>query len=81
MNFISTMSLLHTRLFPGFDEILQRYYDWDLWLNLAYRGYTGYHVPRVLFTAHFMDNGISSQQESRQQSIAVVRHKWGRKST
>lgn len=33
-NYISTMSVIRSKDFPGFDETLKRFQDWDLWLNL-----------------------------------------------
>lgn len=59
-NFVSTMSLLRRSLFPGFDEALPRFQDWDLWLTLLERGVTGTYVPRTLFTAHYRPGDIST---------------------
>jgi glycosyltransferase involved in cell wall biosynthesis len=48
-NFICTMSLLRREAFPGFDESLRRFQDWDLWLTIAERGGSGVWVPEFLF--------------------------------
>lgn len=48
--YIHTTSLLRKKYFPGFDENLKRFQDWDLWLTLLDQGYTGVWVDEVLFT-------------------------------
>lgn len=50
-NYISTMSLVRTEHFPGFDEDLTRFQDWDLWLTIAERGGLGSYVPQTIFKA------------------------------
>jgi glycosyltransferase involved in cell wall biosynthesis len=51
INYISTMSLIRRADFPGFDEQLKRFQDWDLWLTMLERGKTGIFVPGILFYA------------------------------
>jgi len=58
-NYISTMSLIRRADFPGFDESLKRFQDWDLWLTLLERGKTGVYIPEALFCAHPAKLGIS----------------------
>lgn len=50
MPYIHTTSLIRRACFPGFDESLTRFQDWDLWLTLLERGHVGVHIPDVLFT-------------------------------
>jgi len=50
MPYIHTTSLIRQEHFPGFDQKLKRFQDWDLWLTMAERGYIGEFIPKVLFT-------------------------------
>ncbi|MDO8560096.1 MAG: glycosyltransferase family A protein [bacterium] len=47
--YIHTTSLLRRADFPGFDETLGRFQDWDLFLSLAARGKTGVWIDEPLF--------------------------------
>lgn len=49
LNYISTMSVLRTTSFPGFDENIKRLQDWDLWLQLLKVGKVGVWCGQVLF--------------------------------
>ncbi len=44
-NYIDMTSLIRRADFPGFDENLRRFQDWDLWLTLLSMGKTGIYVP------------------------------------
>lgn len=48
MNFIHTSSLIRRETFPGFDESLKKFQDWDLWLTMGERGKTGFWIPETL---------------------------------
>jgi len=48
-NYINTVSLLRASAFPGFDETLHRYQDWDLWLTMSERGAKGIGTNQYLF--------------------------------
>jgi len=48
-NYISTMSLIKKADFPGFDEKIKKYQDWDLWLTLLEKGKTGVFCGQTLF--------------------------------
>jgi glycosyltransferase involved in cell wall biosynthesis len=48
-NYIHTSSLLRRSAFPGFDESLKKFQDWDLWLTMAKRGSKGIWIDRYLY--------------------------------
>ena len=50
VNFVMTTSLIRRKDFPGFDETLKRFQDWDLWLTMLEGGKTGVMVPGIWFT-------------------------------
>ncbi len=58
-NFAHTTSLLRRDAFPGFDEALARFQDWDLWLTIADRGGRGVFISEVLFSVKPRRLGIS----------------------
>ena len=49
MNDIHTSSLIKRSSFPGFDESLKRFQDWDLWLTITSRGGKGQFINEFLF--------------------------------
>jgi len=59
-NYIHTGSLIRRGKFPGFDESLKRFQDWDLWLTMLERGDVGVWIPRTLCRVMTKRGGISS---------------------
>jgi len=49
MPYIHTTSLIRRQFFPGFDESLKKFQDWDLFLTMAEAGGRGAYIPEVLF--------------------------------
>jgi glycosyltransferase involved in cell wall biosynthesis len=60
MNYIHTSALIRRSDFPGFDNDLSRFQDWDLWLTLMKNGKHGSYVPGELFRITVERSGISS---------------------
>ncbi len=60
MNYIHTTSLIRRGHFPGFDESLKRFQDWDLWLTMLEKGRVGVWIPETLFRVVTRKKGISS---------------------
>lgn len=47
--YINTASLLRKEHFPGFDEKLKRFQDWDLWLTMAEQNHLGIWLNQILY--------------------------------
>jgi phosphatidylinositol alpha-1,6-mannosyltransferase len=58
-NFIHTSSLIRRGAFPGFDESLKKFQDWDLWLTMARRGSRGVWIDRELYRIQPRREGMS----------------------
>lgn len=56
---IHTTALLRKEAFPGFDETLKKFQDWDLWLTIAERGGKGIWIPDELFSVAERHQGMS----------------------
>lgn len=58
-NFIHTTSLLRRKAFPGFDEALKKFQDWDLWLTMSERGSKMLGISNNLFQLEPRSTGYS----------------------
>lgn len=78
-NFVSTMSVLRTNAFSGFDPSLQRLQDYDLWLTLLERGLIGTYIHKTLFTALYgvHGNNTTTRADGFAEAMAIVRGKHG----
>lgn len=74
-NYISTMSLMRKEFFSGFDESIDRFQDWDLWLTLLEKGVTGICVKTLEFLAFYLDAGITSHKNNPNDSIHKIQIK------
>ena len=72
-NYISTMSLVRSEVFCGFDEGVSRLQDWDLWLTLLQRSVEGLYVPGVLFHAYYLDQGITTGESLSEAALTIRR--------
>lgn len=59
-NYITTTSLIRREHFPGFDESLKKFQDWDLWLTMLEKGRVGHWIDEVLFQIKPRRRGMSS---------------------
>ena len=73
-NICSTMSLIRRECCPMWDESIERFQDWDLFLNMALDGYKGKWIDKVLFTTP-KRNGISTKGNKRAYK-KIIREKW-----
>ncbi|TAL50143.1 glycosyltransferase family 2 protein [Patescibacteria group bacterium] len=48
-NYIHTTALIRGADFPGFDESLKRFQDWDLWLTMCEQGKVGVFLDEPLY--------------------------------
>lgn len=60
MNYITSTTLIRREHFPGWDESLKKFQDWDLWLQMLEQGHVGIWVPEFLFYVKPRRTGISS---------------------
>jgi glycosyltransferase involved in cell wall biosynthesis len=59
MPYISGVSLIRREHFPGWDESLKKFQDWDLWLTMLEKGYHGFYINHVLFKTFPRKMGLS----------------------
>lgn len=60
MPFIHTSSLIRREDFPGFDNNIKRFQDWDLWLTMLEQGHKGFFIDEILFTTQLGDGHMST---------------------
>lgn len=60
MNYITSTTLIRREHFPGWDEKLKKFQDWDLWLQILEQNHVGVWVPEFLFTVKPRRTGISA---------------------
>lgn len=60
MPYITIASLIKREYFPGFDETLKKFQDWDLWLTMTEKGHGGVWLDKILFTINLGGNQTMS---------------------
>lgn len=77
-NYISTMSVIRTEHFPGFDESIQRLQDYDVWLAMLAAGHVGVYCGAEIFTTK-VRNGITYAPDSQtyEEAFEILRRKYG----
>ncbi|MCX6782193.1 MAG: glycosyltransferase family A protein [Candidatus Magasanikbacteria bacterium] len=48
-NYIDVTALIRRNDFPGFDETINRFQDWDMWLTMLEKNKTGLCLPELLY--------------------------------
>lgn len=74
-NFVSTMSVIRSDLFPGFDENLKRLQDWDLWLTMLEQGHVGKHCGKIIFRTVTDPKGVTFGTIPWPEAYAAIRKK------
>jgi glycosyltransferase involved in cell wall biosynthesis len=76
-NFVSTMSLIRTKDFCGFDESIKRFQDWDLWLNMLFNyDRYGTYTYRKLFKTIKREGITFDGKTNIVESIKIIRNKY-----
>jgi hypothetical protein len=58
-NYINTVSLVRASVCPRWDETLERFQDWDLWLGLVLSGKACSYIPEALYEKWKIDAGVT----------------------
>lgn len=78
LNYISTMSVVRTEDFPGFDEKIQRLQDWDVWLQMLSKNKLGKWCGRILFKTEKRLGVTFGSNLTYDQARDIVKEKhWG----
>jgi len=74
-NYISTMSLIRTKDFPGFDENIKRFQDWDLWLTMLEQGKIGISCGQVIFDTAIRDGITYNGKVGIEEAFMAIKNK------
>ncbi len=77
VNFISTMSMIRTKDFPGFDEGIRRFQDWDVWLTMLRKGKFGMHCGRHIFQTQLRRGITHGNPLTPDQATRIIKRKHG----
>ena len=80
-NYISTMSLIRTKDFCGWDEDIERLQDWDIWLNLLINhNKVGVNCGQRIFTTVTSSTGITNEsKEDYEKAKQIIKDKYNLK--
>lgn len=73
-NLCSTMSLIRSDHFIGFDKEIKRLQDWDLWLRMSNKGMSGKWIDENLFFS-YEEEGISKGKSTYRQAFFELKKK------
>lgn len=73
-NYISTMSIIRSKDFCGFDEKLKRFQDWDLWLTMTKQGKRGVYCNELIFETPLRE-GISIGGQAMIEALKAISDK------
>ena len=75
-NYISTMSLLRSADFHGFDESLKKFQDWDLWLTLLLKHQKrGVYCNDLIFTTEVKPGITWKGDLTAQEGLDIINQK------
>jgi len=74
-NYISSMSLWRAVDFPGFDETLRRYQDWDIYLTVSEQGKRGVFCGKLLFDTRLRPDGVTWGSIPITEAREIIRRK------
>ena len=75
-NYISTMSLVRTGEFCGWDEDIERLQDWDVWLTMMKMGKVGVNCGQRIFSTVTSSTGITNESsEDYQKAKKIIQDK------
>ena len=61
-SFISPMVVMRTKDFPGWDENIEHFQDWDLFLTMKEQGHMGVYCGSVVFDTIAVERAYTSEQ-------------------
>lgn len=73
INYINTTSLIRREDCPKWDEVLERFQDWDFWLTVVLSGKFGVYVPEVLYELWQIDLSVSDRIKSNPYIETIVK--------
>lgn len=74
-NYIPTPCLIKSSDFVGFDEKVQRFQDWDLWLSMGKQGFYGKFIDVKIFETTLSPKGITNGGIPLKESVELIKKK------